>query len=380
VKLMAGIDLHSNNLFCGIMDGNGKRIFQRKLPCELKAVLSALEPYRAELDTIAVESTFNWYWLVDGLLAAGYHTVLANPAGMQPYSGLKHGDDRSDSFFLAELLRLGILPTGYICDRQLRSTRDLLRRRSRLVSQRTALMLSFRSLYCRMHGRMLDQSELKAMSQEQASECFEHPSDQLIGSIQYHLVDELSGSIDEIEKKILKDRKNLPCYDILLTIPGVGKILALTISLETADIRRFASPENYASYCRCVKAKRLSNGKCKGDNNQKCGNRFLGWAYVEAAQFCRRYSPFARQFYDRKAGATNPIVATKALACKLAKAAWHMMRHNQPFDPSRIFAASGGAPRALSPCTPASPGGSPEIAPVSPKCAKGQKRKRTCKH
>jgi transposase len=110
-RLMAGIDLHSNNLFCGIVNQDGKRILEKRLPCELGTILSALRPFRKRLETIAVESTYNWYWLVDGLQDAGFKTVLANPAGMQQYNGLKHADDKSDAFFLAEMLRLGILPT-----------------------------------------------------------------------------------------------------------------------------------------------------------------------------------------------------------------------------------------------------------------------------
>ena len=104
---------------------------------------------------MAVESTFNWYWLVDGLRAAEYPMVLANPAEIEQYSGIKHADDKNDAFFLAELLRLKILPTGYIYDAELRPVRDLLRRRMSLVHQRTALMLSFKSLYARTTGQTM---------------------------------------------------------------------------------------------------------------------------------------------------------------------------------------------------------------------------------
>jgi transposase len=132
-KLMAGIDLHSNNMFCGIVDMEGKRVFEKKLPCEIDSVARALKPFKKRLERIAVESTYNWYWLVDGLQDRGYPVVLANPAAMRQYDGLKHADDKSDAFFLAEMSRLNILPTGHICDRQVRPVRDLLRRRMGLV-------------------------------------------------------------------------------------------------------------------------------------------------------------------------------------------------------------------------------------------------------
>ena len=137
---------------------------------------------------------------------------------------------------------------------------------------------------------------------------------------------------------------------MLHSLPGVGQILALTITLETADIKRFATAGDYASYCRCVDSQRLSNGKKKGQNNSKCGNKYLAWAYVEAAHFAKRYDAQCRQFHDRKSAKTNKIVATKALACKLAKAAWHMMREQKPYDPKRMFpSALGPLPADLSP-------------------------------
>ena len=174
-KLMAGIDLHSNNLFCGIVDLGGKRVFEKKLPCELPAVIEALKPFKKRLQTIAVESTYNWYWLVDGLQDNGYRTVLANPAAMQQYTGLKHADDKSDAFFLAEMTRLDILPTGHICDRELRPVRDLLRRRMGLVQKRTSVMLSLKSLYTRMTGRQMSLGQLKALEPGQAEGLFDHP-------------------------------------------------------------------------------------------------------------------------------------------------------------------------------------------------------------
>jgi len=138
-KVIAGMDLHSNNVVIGIMDKDGKRLASRKVACAIEEVVKVLAPYKKRLEKIGVESTYNWYWLVDGLRALSYPVVLANPAGMQQYNGIKHADDTNDAFFLAELLRLKILPTGYIYDPKVRPVRDLLRRRMMLVHQRTAL-------------------------------------------------------------------------------------------------------------------------------------------------------------------------------------------------------------------------------------------------
>jgi len=334
---MVGIDLHSNNLFCGITDVQGRRLWDKKLPCELGGVLNALQPYRERIDTVAVESTFNWYWLVDGLQDHGYQVVLANPAAIVQYEGLKYTDDQSDCFFLAELLRLKILPLGHICDRKIRSVRDLLRRRMGLVHQRTALMLSLKSHHARLLGQPLATGRVKAMTPSEGAELFSDSADRLVAEVQLRLMRQFDQEIDTIEKTVRARASGMPCYHLLQSLPGVGKILALTITLETAGIERFADAGHYASYCRCVDSKRVSNQKKKGSNNVRNGNAYLAWAWVEAANFARRFDEPCRRFHDRKTAQVNAIVATKALACKLAKAAWHIMSQNLPYNPQQMF-------------------------------------------
>ena len=336
-KVMAGIDLHSNNLMIGILDMDGKRVASQKLPCKLKEVVKFLAPFKKRLEQVAVESTYNWYWLLDGLQALRYPVVLANPAGMKQYSGIKHADDTNDAFFIAELSRLKILPTGHIYDASLRPVRDLLRRRLLLVHQRTALMLSFKSLYTRTTGQEMTLGELKKLEIKEAQDLYDHPANQLIAGMQIQQIEQLTESIEKIEKAVLDSARELPYYPKLTTLPGVGKILGMTVTMEVGDIQRFAEPGNFASYCRTVEAKRTSNSKKKGENNSKCGNKYLAWAFVEAANFARRYDEQCRKWYDRKAAKTSKVIATKALACKLAKAAWYLMAEGTDYDPQRMF-------------------------------------------
>ncbi len=145
MKLYSAADLHSNNHFLTIIDEQDRRILEKRLPNDLAITLKTLEPYRAEITGVAVESTFNWYWLVDGLAAAGYPVQLVNTSKVRQYEGLKHTDDRYDAFWLAQQMRLGILPTGYIYPKAQRAVRDLLRERRRLVQQRTTNVLSTQS-------------------------------------------------------------------------------------------------------------------------------------------------------------------------------------------------------------------------------------------
>jgi len=339
-KVIAGIDLHGNNLVIGVINQDGKRLMHRKLDCELKQVEEFLRPLKAQLESMAVESTFNWYWLVDGLRAHGYPIDLANPAQIEQYSGLKHADDKHDAFHLAELQRLDILPKAHIYDAELRPVRDLLRRRTNLVQQRTALFLSFKSLYARTTGQVMPLSQLKSMEPKEAKELYEHPANQLIARVQLEQIEALDKGISRIEQAVLACARELPLYEKLLTLPGVGKILAMTITMEVGDIGRFKTDGDFASYCRTVDSRRLSNGKQKGANNQKCGNKYLAWAFVEAANFARRSDEDCRRWYDRKKARTSTVLATKALACKLAKAAWHVMAKGTDYDARRMFPES----------------------------------------
>jgi transposase len=320
---------------------DGQRLFHKKLPCELNQIQQALSPYKKRIHTIAVESTFNWYWLVDGLQFDGYHTVLANPAAIQQYDGVKHTDDKHDAFWLGEMLRLKILPTAHIYERTLRPVRDLLRRRLGLVRKRTALILSLESLHHRMHGQPLALATIKRMEVDEIWRLFHNSSDQLMAREDLRLIREFDLSIERLEQQVLKAAVKMPAYERLLSIPGIGKILGMTIVLETGDIKRFATPGDFASYGRCVRSTRLSNEKKKGENNAKCGNRYLAWAFVEAANFAARYDGQAQRFYQRKKAQRNNILATKALACKLAKAAWHIMSKDVDYEPGRLL---GGTP------------------------------------
>jgi transposase len=348
--IMAGIDLHSNNLMVALVDLEGKRLFHKRLNCDLKEVDLALKPYRDRIAKIAVESTFNWYWLVDGLEELGYERVLANPAAIQQYAGIKHTDDKHDAYWLAELLRLGILPTGFICERTLRPVRDLLRRRLLLVRKRTSLILSLRSLHVRMLGTSLSLGKIKSMELDEVWRFFGHSADQLVSREELRLIREFDESIERVESHVLSRARKMPAYQRLQSIPGIGKILGMTIALETGEISRFASAGDFASYCRTVASERSSNERKKGENNRKCGNKYLAWAFVEAAHFAVRYDARAQVFYERKKAKRNTMVATKALACKLSKAAWHVMSKNVDYDGDRVFGPGGGGEQRAEGC------------------------------
>ena len=279
--------MHSNNLTIGLVDQEGRRIAHRRLECHLEEVVNFLKPHKAQLASLAVESTFNCYWLVDGLRELGYPIDLANPTKIEQYNGLKHADDKDDAYHLAELQRLNILPKAHVYDPELRPMRDLLRRRMGLVQQRTALLLSFKSLFARTTGQPLDLKALKQLQPQHATKLYEHPGNQLSAQIQAEHIQGLARSIGRIEKAVLGCARELPLYERLLSLPGIGRILGMTITMEVGEIGRFKTDGDFASYCRVVDAQRISHDKRKAAKNRKCGNAYLAWAFVAAANFAR---------------------------------------------------------------------------------------------
>jgi transposase len=338
MKLYTAFDLHSNNSYLGIMDENGKRIFKKKLRNDPAMIRATLRPFKTEIEGIAVESTYNWYWLVDLLKEEEYRVHLANPSKIQQYSGLKYSDDKHDAFWLAEMLRLGILPEGYIYPKEERPIRDLLRKRSHLVRLRTALIVSLQNIIARNMGVKLKANDIRFLTTDRVTPLLQGNEDlSLAGKVSKESIDFLAHQIKAIESTISERIRLRSPYDRLLSIPGVGKILAFTITLETGPIDRFPKVGNYVSYCRKVPSGRFSNDKRKGTGNRKNGNKYLAWAFSEASDHARLFDSKARIYYQRKLRKANGPVAHSALAHKLARAAYYIMRDGVVFMPDKAF-------------------------------------------
>jgi transposase len=332
MQLYAGLDLHSRNTYIGIMDKKFKRIFGKRVSNKLPVILETLAPFHDQLKGIVVESTFNWYWLVDGLMDAGYQGVhLANPSAMKQYEGIKHTDDQHDAFFLAHMLILGILPQGYIYPKKDRPVRDLARKRLFLVRHKTSHILSLQSLISRCCGQKISANEIRNFTVEDLQQLLKEEHVVLSAQANLDTIVFLRQQIRRLEKTITKKVKLHKAFHQLLTVPGIGLILAMTIMLEVGDIGRFPQVGNFASYCRCVSSQRLSDGKSKGHNNRKNGNRYLSWAFTEAAHLSRRYNEHFRSYYNRKVAQANTSLATKALSNKLARICYYIMRDQVPF-------------------------------------------------
>lgn len=339
MKLYAGIDLHSTNSYIGIIDGRYKKVVERRVPNDGEEILGILARYQDKIVGVVVESTYNWYWLVDMLMEVSYKVHLANPAAIQQYEGLKYLNDRHDANWLAKMLSLGILPEGFIYPKERRALRDLLRRRSSLVCKRTSFKMMLQQICSNQVGFNLSNNAMERMETEDIEKLFKEEEWQLNGQYLFNAARYLKHQIDEIERYVMAKFKEEWSYKGLQTVPGIGEVLGLTIVLETRPIGRFSSAASYASYCRCVPTAYWSYNKKKGGGNQKNGNRYLSWAYAEATNFCLRHCEPARKYHQRKAAKTNQPKAYRAVANKLAKACYYIMRDGEEFNVNKLFAS-----------------------------------------
>lgn len=333
----SGIDLHSNNNVVAVIDEADRLIYCKRLPNELGKVLEALELHRTELAGVVVESTYNWYWLVDGLQAAGYTVHLANTAAKKQYDGLKRSDDKTDAAHLAHLLRLGLLRTGYIYPREQRTLRDLARRRMQLVRQRSMHVLAVENVQARETGSRMTGDKVKRLTVS-AVDQLGYQAEVAMGiSANVAVINALNAQIRKLEKYLTERVKLTPQYQLLTSAPGIANTLATVIMLEAGELERFATVGNFSSYARCVDSVRTSNDKKKGEGNKRNGNKYLAWAFIEAANMAKRWCPEAKRFHERKRARTNNVLATKALAHKLARACYHMLKSGEPFNMQRCF-------------------------------------------
>ena len=262
----SGIDLHSNNSVVSVTDETDRVVAEKRLPNELATILGFLMPWREELAGVVVESTFNWYWLVDGLQAAGFKVHLANTTAIKKYEGLKHSGDETDARYLAHLLRLGILPTGTILAPEQRAVRDLARKRMQLVRSRSAHILAVENISARQHGVRISRNQVKRLRAETVDQMRLPEDVALAVKANVEVIATLSAQIELLEKRLQEKVRARAEYGLLTSVPGIGPVLATTILLETGPIERFAAAGNFASYARlawtvCAPATARRRGK-----------------------------------------------------------------------------------------------------------------------
>lgn len=336
-----GIDLHAKDSFVCVMDDREKIHLRSKVANHLPSLLHELDRFDPK-PQVVVESTLNWYWLVDGLQEAGYEVKLAHTMGLYMITGAKVKTDRRDAFTLARLLRLNAVPEGYIYPRDKRPVRDLLRKRNRLVFLRAKSYGNVRRTLLQ-HGHYgYTQSQIKTLRMDQIDEKLDHPVIQLSCQMEKERIELLSRQIRDLEGFLLSTVAQEPSFELLQTIPGVGKILGLTIYYEIGDIGRFENAKHFCSYARVVPGIAQSGGTTKRGRGSKQGNANLKWAFSQAAGLAIRYDGSVRKFREkhlaRRRSKARKLISLSIVAHKLATAAYYVLKDQVPFRKELMFA------------------------------------------
>jgi transposase len=324
-----GMDLSARDGHVCVIDEDLSCLVQQKVRNDLPALLRLIEPFTGSLQ-IVVESTFNGDWLVEGLQEAGYDVCLAHTLGLYMITGAKVKTDRRDALALAKLLKAGMIPQAYIYPKETRPIRDLLRQRSRLVALRGVEYGSLRRLLLR-HG-LLEHSrnDIKQTAQEDIQRWFDHPLVRLHGQHELERIELFSQQLDTLESHLLATVQDRPEFHRLLTIPGVGKILAMTMFYEIGQIGRFPDARAFSSYCRLVPGVAQSGPVSRRGRHAKQGSPHLTWAFSQAALYAVRYYPKIRRCFDRHLGRHRgkggKLSAYDIIAHNLAQAAYHVLR------------------------------------------------------
>jgi transposase len=328
-----GVDLHARTMYLCIQDPQGSILLHKDLPAQPAAFLDAIGPYKDGL-VVACECVFAWYWLADLCAEQGIPFVLGHALEMRAIHGTKTKNDRIDAEKIAHLLRSGLLPQAYVYPRTMRATRDLLRRRSYLVRRRAELLAHLQIINSQYNLPPFSKKLSYAGNRPGTLDRFTDPAVQKTAAVDLAVIDHLDGQIAELELFLTAQAKvhDLPNFYRLRSIPGVGKVLALTLLYEIHDIRRFADVGQFLSYARLVRPAKESAGKRTGMSNRKMGNAHLKWAFSEAACLMLRSCPEAKAFVARKERMHGKAKALAILAAKLGRAVYVLLRRGEPFN------------------------------------------------
>ena len=339
-RYYCGVDLHARSMYVCILDQSGQIVLHKNMPAGPEPFLKAIAPFRDDL-VVAVECIFTWYWLADLCAQEEIPFVLGHALYMKAIHGGKVKNDKIDSRKIAGLLRSGMIPQAYVYPPQMRSTRDLLRRRCYLVRKRADLLAHIQNTNSQCNLPEFGRRPHHRLNAEWIAEQFHDPHVRRSIEVDLELIGHLTRQITNLERFLLTTAKQHDPQGmrILQTVYGIGKVLAMVILYEIHDIGRFPRVQDFASYARLVKCAKESAGKRYGSSGKKIGNRHLKWAFSEAAALFLRGNPAAQRYKQRLASKHGKSKALSILAHKLGRAVYYMLQRNQAFDMQRFLAA-----------------------------------------
>jgi transposase len=338
-KFFCGVDLHAKSMYLCILNAEGEIVLHRNIKTDSHVFLKTIAPYREDI-VVAVECIFTWYWIADLCAQENIPFVLGHALYMKAIHGGKAKNDKIDAHKIAVLLRGGMMPMAYVYPSEMRSTRDLLRRRMHLVHKRAELLAHVQNTNYQYNlpdiGKRIDRKS----NREGVADLFPDVSVRKSIELDLALLDHYDPLLCRLEHELSLIAKvhDADSYFRIRSIPGIGRILGLVILYEIHDIRRFPRVQDFVSYCRLVKSAKESAGKRMGTSGKKIGNVHLKWAFSEAAVLFLRRNPEARRYRDRLIRKHGKAKSLTILAHKLARAVYYILKRKEVFHPKVFFA------------------------------------------
>jgi transposase len=286
---------------------------------------------------------FAWYWLADLCDQEKIPFVLGHALYLKAIHGGKAKTDKIDAHKIAVLLRGGMLPQAYVYPKGMRETRDLLRRRTYLVRRRAEALAHLVNTNSQYNHPPLAKKLAYAANREELDlpARFTDPSVQRNVELDLALIDAYDAQISDLELYLTRTAKvdDAQAYARLRSLPGVGKVLGLVLLYEIHEIRRFPAAGQFLSYARLVRCVHESAGTKQGTGGHKIGNAHLKWAFSEATCLLLRSCPKAKTWLTRREKKHGKKRALGALAARLGRAVYHLLRQGETFDEGRCFAS-----------------------------------------
>jgi transposase len=335
----AGIDLHTRVMYLCILSQAGEVVFHKNLPAGPEPFLEAIAPFRDEL-VVGVECMFTWYWVADLCAREGIEFVLGHAYYMKAIHGAKVKNDRVDSRKIAALLRGGMFPMAYVYPREMRATRDLLRRRTYFVRRRADLLAHIQNTNAQYNLPEFGKKIAHKIHREGIAESFPDPDVQRSIQVNLELIDHLDLLIERVSAQVGRTARghNPQALALLRTVPGIGKTLALVILYEIHTVDRFETVQQFCSYARLVKSQHESAGKKSGRGWSKIGNEHLKWAISEAAVLFLRSNPEGMKYKKRLEKKYGKGKAMSVLSHRLGRAVYFILKRGKAFDMKTFLA------------------------------------------
>jgi len=338
-RYYCGIDLHARSMYICILNNKNKVLIHKKFPTKPEELLAAIKRYKKDI-VVAVECIFSWYWVADLCQKEKIPFILGHALYMKAIHGGKAKNDRIDAYKIAALIKSGMFPMAYVYPEKMRATRDLLRRRCHLAQKRAELLAHIENTNHQYNLPPLGQRPARKKERQEIAEHF--PKGAVRDSIQLDiaLINEYDRLLTRLEHELSLTAKvhDADALFRIRSIPGIGRILGMTILYEIQTIKRFPRVQNFVSYCRLVKCAQESDGKKYGYSGKKIGNAHLRWAFGEAATLFLRRNPEARKYKAKLERKHGKAKAMTILAHKLARAVYYMLKRKTVFDMDTFFA------------------------------------------